>query len=290
MPPLNALVVFESAARLGSFSRTGLELGLTQSAVSRQIGKLEAFIGSKLFSRRPSGVQLTAIGENYASEVGRLLGDLSAVTDSVRAWAGPRQITIACSRGIADQWFLSRIGLIKAAIPGIEIRLRVTDDVAHLRLDEFDLAVFYRKDRPIGVNLTVLGREEVVPVATPGTGGIMGMEAPVLIAVEDAMREWQGWPEWWQDAKLSPPRSALEWRLGDYGLCVAAAVRGVGVTLGWTWLIREQLASGTLVPVHEHVMRSDAYFYLMRPADRHPRKIVREVADWLIASNGPVVL
>jgi hypothetical protein len=34
------------------------------------------------------------------------------------------------------------------------------------------------------------------------------------------------------------------------------------------------------------MMRSDAYFYLMRPAERHQRKIVREVADWLIASNG----
>ena len=46
LPPLNALAVFEAAARLGNFSRAGVELGLTQSAVSRQIGKLEAFIGS----------------------------------------------------------------------------------------------------------------------------------------------------------------------------------------------------------------------------------------------------
>ncbi|NKB96580.1 LysR family transcriptional regulator [Ochrobactrum intermedium] len=287
MPPLNALVAFDSAARLGSFSRAGLELGLTQSAVSRQIGKLEAFIGSKLFNRLPAGVQLTAIGESYASEVSRLLGDLSAVTDGLRAWIGPRQITIACSRGIADQWFLSRIGKLKADIPGIEIRLRVTDDVAHLRLDEFDLALFYRKERPIGVNLTVLGREEVVPVSAPGAPGIMEQEAPVLLAIEDTMREWQGWPEWWHDARLSPPPGALEWRLGDYGLCVAAAAQGIGITLGWTWLIREQLASGTLVAAHDHMMRSDAYFYLMRPADRHQRKIVREVSEWwLIASNG----
>jgi DNA-binding transcriptional LysR family regulator len=187
---------------------------------------------------------------------------------------------------MADQWFLSRIGKLKAEISGIEIRLRVTDDVAHLRLDEFDLALFYRKERPIGVNLTVLGREEVVPVSAPGVPNIMEQEAPVLLAIEDTMREWQGWPEWWHDARLSPPPGALEWRLGDYGLCVAAATQGIGITLGWTWLIKEQLASGTLVPVHSHMMRSDAYFYLMRPAERHQRKIVREVADWLIASNG----
>ncbi len=288
MPPLNALVVFDSAARLGSFSRAGLELGLTQSAISRQISKLEAFIGSKLFNRLPLGVQLTAIGETYASEVSRLLGDLSAVTDGLRAWTGPRQITIACSRGIADQWFLSRVAILKAEIPGIEIRLRVTDDVAHLRLDEFDLAIFYRKERPIGVSLTVLGHEEIVPISAPGSLALMEQTAPVLLAIEDTMREWQGWPEWWRDAKLAPPTGALEWRLGDYGLCVAAATQGIGITLGWTWLIGEQLAAGTLVPVHDHVMRSGAYFYLMRPADRHQRKIVREVSEWLIASNAPL--
>lgn len=286
MPPLNALVVFDSAARLSSFSRAGQELGLTQSAVSRQIGKLEAFIGSKLFSRMPSGVQLTAIGETYAADISRLLGDLSTVTDGLRAWSGPRQITIACSRGIADQWFLSRLGGLKDDLPGIEVRLRVTDDVAHLRLDEFDLALFYRKERPIGVNLTVLAREEVVPVSAPGSPNIMEIEEPVLLSIEDAMREWQGWSEWWQDAELSPPANVLHWRLGDYGLCAAAAAQGLGITLGWTWLIKEQLANGTLVPVHDHMMRSDAYFYLMRPADRHQRRIVREVSEWLIASNG----
>jgi DNA-binding transcriptional LysR family regulator len=286
MPPLNALVIFEYAARLGSFSRAGQEVGLTQSAVSRQIGKLEAYIGSKLFIRLPGGVQLTAIGESYAADVSRLLGELGAVTDGLRAWSGPRQITIACSRGIADQWFLWRLGQLKQDIPGIEVRLRVTDDVAHLRLDEFDLALFYRKERPIGVNLTVLAREEIVPVSAAGSPNIMDIEAPLLISIEDSMREWQGWPDWWKDARLKPPANALEWRLGDYGLCAAAAAQGLGITLGWTWLIREQLANGTLVPVHGHLMRSDAYFYLMRPADRHQRKIVREVSEWLVASNG----
>ncbi|WP_320203315.1 LysR family transcriptional regulator [Agrobacterium rosae] len=285
-PPLNALVVFDRAARLGSFSRAGYEMGLTQSAVSRQIGKLEAFIGSKLFARLPSGVQLTAIGESYAADVSRLLGELSSVTDGLRAWSGPRQITIACSRGIADHWFLWRLAQLKNDVPGIEVRLRVTDDVAHLRLDEFDLALFYRKERPIGVNLTVLAREEIVPVSAPGTPNIMDIEAPLLISIEDPMREWQGWSDWWQDAKLKPPANALEWRLGDYGLCAAAATQGLGITLGWTWLIKEQLENGTLVQVHSHLMRSDAYFYLMRPADRHQRKIVREVSEWLVASNG----
>ncbi|WP_313615069.1 LysR substrate-binding domain-containing protein [Agrobacterium sp.] len=285
LPPLEALVVFETASRLGSFSRAGIELGLTQSAVSRQISKLEAFIGSKLFDRVPTGVRLTTMGENYSIDVSRLISEIASVTDSVRSWSGARQITIACSRGIADQWFLPRLSKLKQDIAGVELRLRVTDDVAHLRLDEFDLAIFYRKERPIGVWLSELGREEVVPVSKGGMADLMDQKAPVLISIEDSMREWQDWRDWWQSSQITPPQDAIHWRLGDYGLCVAAASQGLGVTLGWTWLIRDQLDSGALVPMHSHTMRSEGKFYLMRPSDRHQRKIVREVSDWLIANN-----
>lgn len=285
LPPLNALVVFEAASRLGSFSRAGLELGLTQSAVSRQISKLEAFIGSKLFTRAVHGVHLTQIGEAYAAGISRVLGEVAAVTEGVRSWVGPRQITIACSRGIADQWFMPRLTRMQQEIPGLELRLKVTDDIVHLRLDEFDLAVFYRSERPAGVNLIVLGREEIVPVAAPGLPPLMEIPDPIIIGIEDTMREWQDWPHWWRSAGLMPPEGQRRWLLGDYGLCVAAAMQGGGYVLGWTWLIREQLDAGTLVPVHEHMMQSDGRFYLMRPADRHQRKIVREVSDWLIAHN-----
>ncbi|MDR6101526.1 DNA-binding transcriptional LysR family regulator [Agrobacterium larrymoorei] len=285
LPPLEALVVFEAASRLGSFSRAGIELGLTQSAVSRQIGKLEAFIGSKLFERVPTGVRLTTVGENYSIDVSRLILDIASVTDGVRSWTGASQITIACSRGIADQWFMPRLKKLKNDITGLELRLRVTDDVAHLRLDEFDLAIFYRKERPIGVWLSELGQEEVVPVSGAGALTLEEQKAPVLISIEDSMREWQDWGDWWRSSKMSPPQDAVHWKLGDYGLCVAAASQSLGTTLGWTWLIRDQLDSGILVPVHSHTMRSEGRFYLMRPADRHQRKIVREVADWLIANN-----
>lgn len=285
LPPLNSLVVFEAAARMGSFSRAGHELGLTQSAVSRQIGKLEAYIGSKLFVRASHGVQLSPIGEAYAVDIGKLLGEVAAVTEGVRSWSGPRQVTIACSRGIADQWFMPRLTRLRQEVPGLELRLKVTDDIVHLRLDEFDLAVFYRSERPVGVNLIVLGREEIVPVAAPSLPRLDSVADPVIIGIEDSMREWQDWPQWWRDAGLEPPPDARRWLLGDYGLCVAAAMQGVGYVLGWTWLIREQLDAGTLVPMHDHWMQSEGRFYLMRPADRHQRRIVREVSDWLIANN-----
>jgi DNA-binding transcriptional LysR family regulator len=282
---LDALVIFEAAARLGSFSRAGSHLGLTQSAVSRQIGKLESFLGSKLFTRTSSGVLLTPTGEAYSAEVGRILNDVVSVTNSVRAWTGPRQVTIACSRAIADLWLMPRLQRMEAEIPNLELRLRVTDDVGHLRLDEFDLAVFYRREKPTGVAFTVLGREELVPVTHPAGPRLGEQDDPVLLSIEDPLREWLDWPDWVAAANVALPPRARLWKLGGYQLAVEAVSQGLGITLGWTWLIHDYLESGRLVPAHESRLVSEGCFYLFRPADRHQRSIAREVSDWLIASN-----
>jgi DNA-binding transcriptional LysR family regulator len=285
LPPLNALVVFEAAARMANFSRAGAELGLTQSAVSRQMLKLEGFIGAKLFLRTPTGVTLTPVGEAYVAEVRRILGELATVTHGVRGSAGPRQVTLACSHGIADLWLMPRLQALDAALPGIELRLRVTDDVARLRLDEFDLAIFYRREKPTGVALHVLGTEEIVPVTAPGRAPLAEDPAPTLLAIEDSLREWLDWPHWFSAVGRPLPPEARVWRLGSYALAVQAASQGLGTTLGWTWLLRDRLAAGTLVPAHDFHLRSEGSFYLMRPLDRHVRRVVRQLMDWLVASN-----
>ncbi|MBF9235726.1 LysR substrate-binding domain-containing protein [Microvirga alba] len=286
LPPLDALVIFEAAARLGSFSRAGFDLGLTQSAVSRQIGKLEAFLGAKLFTRTSSGVLLTPTGAAYSTETARILNDIVSVTDGVRAWTGPRQITIACSRGIADLWLMPRLRQLEVAIPGLELRLRVTDDIVHLRLDEFDLALFYRRERPSGVAFTILGREEIIPVSRPGAPRFGETENPILLSIEDPLREWLDWSDWTTAAGIDVPVDARLWKLGGYRLAVEAACDGLGITLGWTWLIREHLESGKLVPAHDFTLVSEGRFYLLWPADRHQRRIAREVSDWLVANSG----
>ena len=285
LPPLDALVVFEAVVRVGSFSRAGRELALTQSAVSRQIAKLEAFIGTSLFVRTPSGVHLTSSGETYAAEIARLLNDMAGVTDSVRAWSGPRQVTVACSRGIGDLWLMPRLKAMSAEIPGLELRLRVTDDFDHLRLDEFDLAIFYRRDRPSGVHAIQLGTEEIVPVTCPNGLGLGDSDWPTLLSIEDPRREWMGWSDWCAGAERPLPEGTRHWRLGDYRLAVEAASQGIGVALGWTWIIRQQMDEGLLVPAHPYRLRTSGGFYVIRSAHRHTRRIVREMEDWLIASN-----
>ena len=81
--PLNALRVFEAAARHGSFTRAGDELGMTQTAVSYQVKLLEETLGETLFLRQPRQVVLSEAGESIkrflesgVTELGKKLGPL----------------------------------------------------------------------------------------------------------------------------------------------------------------------------------------------------------------------
>ena len=70
LPSTQALACFDSAARHESYTRAAQELSLTQSAVSRQITGLEAFLRVALFRRTRHGVALTPAGRQYARQVG----------------------------------------------------------------------------------------------------------------------------------------------------------------------------------------------------------------------------
>ena len=93
------------------------------------------------------------------------------------------------------------------------------------------------------------------------------------------------WTHWFGAVAMPQPPAARVWRLGSYALSVQAASQGLGTALGWTWLLHDRLAAGTLVPAHDFHLRSEGSFYLMRPLDRHVRRVVRQTMDWLVASN-----
>lgn len=79
--------------RFGTFTRAAAELSITQSAVSRQISQLEAFLGRSLFTREKGTVKATMAGEQYARQVTGLLNGVSDATSDVMKYSGETEIT-----------------------------------------------------------------------------------------------------------------------------------------------------------------------------------------------------
>src|SRR5262249_47002085 len=122
------LKVFHAAAEAGSFTHAGEQLGLSQSAVSRQVSALEAELNVSLFHRHARGLILTEQGEvlhHTAHEVFMKLEAARAkLTDSRERPNG--ELTVTTTPGIGVHWLTPRLGEFLDLYPDIPVTLIMT--------------------------------------------------------------------------------------------------------------------------------------------------------------------
>lgn len=143
----NQLRVFNTVAEAGSFTRAGKILNLSQSAVSRQIGSLEATLKVPLFHRHPGGIALTEMGEEFHKVVktcfDQLAIGLARINEFREKPEGPLRITTTVTFGSA--WLSSRMNVFHTRCPDISVSLRLVDNVElDLLKGEADVAIRFQ--------------------------------------------------------------------------------------------------------------------------------------------------
>jgi DNA-binding transcriptional LysR family regulator len=140
------LKVFHAAADAGSFTHAGEQLGLSQSAVSRQVSALEQELSVSLFHRHARGLILTEQGEllyRTAHEVFLKLESVrTKLTDSRERPHGELKVTTA--QGIGNHWLTPRLGEFMDLFPDIRVTLITTDEELDLAMREADVAIRLR--------------------------------------------------------------------------------------------------------------------------------------------------
>src|SRR5882757_9350981 len=147
------LRIFHAVASAGSFTHAGQTLGLSQSAVSRQISALEEEISTPLFQRHARGLTLTDEGELLFTAVTDVLGRLASAEEALKnVHDSPRgALKITASHGIGAYWLLPRLGQFLAQYPEVEVHLVMDDRELDLAQREADLAI--RMRAPIQADL-----------------------------------------------------------------------------------------------------------------------------------------
>lgn len=98
LPPLNALRVFDAAARHLSFTKAADELFVTQAAVSHQIKSLEDFLGLKLFRRCNRSLLLTEEGQSYYLDIKEIFSALAEAARKLQSRSAKGALRSACCR------------------------------------------------------------------------------------------------------------------------------------------------------------------------------------------------
>jgi len=140
--------IFHAVAAAGSFTKAADRLGLSQSAISRQIGALEESIGTALFHRHARGLILTEQGDVLlaaAEEIAKKIATVETTLSEVRDEAAGH-LKINTTIGIGTVWLTSHLFDFRARYPDITLELVVTDSEVDLSMREADVAI--RLNRP----------------------------------------------------------------------------------------------------------------------------------------------
>lgn len=288
--PLRALVVFEAAARLGSFRAAAEELGLTPSAVSHQVRALEAGLGLGLFDRVGRGVVLSADGVELFGGIRDGFEQLRRATDRMaRRGRGGRieVVRVRTPPSFAGRWLLPRLPALLAAHPGIDIRVNADRD-QRPGAAGVDLMIAYGDAGAWQRSADLLLEEALQPMCAPALAAGIGAPADLLTRPLIGTRgNALSWASWFRRHGIGVGRAGVPaMELDPSDVAIDAAARGLGVVLESDVLTEGERLDGRLVaPLPAHAIRVAAY-WLLPAAGSGRRPAVDRVRAWLMAAAG----
>ncbi|HXZ06721.1 MAG TPA: LysR family transcriptional regulator [Paraburkholderia sp.] len=289
LPPMQALSVFESAARLASFTAAARELGSTQPAVSQRVVQLEADLGTPLFERGHRGVTLTADGARLFEAVRQGLDTIRVATTDIRTRRATGDLTILTDFGFATYWLMPRLKRLKDLMPDVDVKIITSQPGYDPRYDHADIAIAFGDGNWAPCTSTQLFREEVTPVCTPAfrdmhpeiTQAADLADLPLLHLQATEPERWLAWKGWFEAQGLSLPTGSRGMTFNSYALVIHAVLMNQGIALGWTPLTDELLASGQLVRLLDAPVVTSRGYFLVCPQVRPQAPAVPLFRRWL---------
>jgi len=263
LPSMGAIQAFVESAATENFSAAGARLGLSQSAISRQIAAIEAMAGTALFERRGRRVVLNAAGRSVHAALVPALDQIAGAMRAVRARGS--ELTVATLPAFGMRWLAPRLPQLSALHPDLVVNLPVRIDPFDLTREGFDAAIHFGAPDWPDAEHHFLFEEEQVAVAAPGWAQAHGLtrpeqviDAPLLL---QSLRP-TAWNDWLSGQGIAAPRLTGA-RFDQFMIMAQAAAAGVGLALIPRFLIEPELAAGTLVEVFAQTLKSRSAYWLV---------------------------
>jgi LysR family glycine cleavage system transcriptional activator len=289
LPSLNGLRAFEAAARHLSFTQAASELNVTQTAISHQIRRLEEELGIRLFIRKNRALALTPQARDYLPGVRAAFNDLRLATDRLLRKDDDKVLTVSTLASLAAKWLLPRLTAFQEAHPGIDVRITTSTALVEFRNGDVDAAIRYGRGNWPGLRAEWLMADEVFPVCSPA---LLSGKRPLQTAEDlrdhvllHTSNNSDDWRQWLTAAGLPSDLSRLPGITFDLILMtVQAAIDGIGVAMGRTSYVQDDIAKGRLVVPFNIALPADAGFYLVSPEGVAEPPKLKAFRQWLLAS------
>lgn len=282
---MNALRVFEAAARHSSFAKAGAELNVSHSVVSQHIRNLEQWLGTDLFVRYGNRVELSDNGRDLLPQIASGLQTLTDACETLLRKTQSGTVVVSAEPALASLWLRKRITDFSALYPGIEVDLRPAWTPARMDEGDADMIVHFETRIPKrGVENRKLFPIDGYPAATPEVRDTLPKSGAVfdwdrMNLVHDNGKE--TWHKWY--AAHEPASEG--WRQGrihsDLSLAIDAAVDGEGVVLADDILCHREMSSGRLVRLDARSVRC-IWYQIAVPKGISKSSASAFFRDWLL--------
>ncbi len=302
IPGTGSLRVFEAAGRHLNFTRAAEELHVTPAAVSHQIKEFEEQLDIRLLERTSRSMRLTAAGEILHAAVSEALAGLTRAVGQMQRQRDSTALKVTASTSIAARWLVPRLDDFMKTMPGVDVRLDVSDRVREFGRDEIDVAIRFGNGNYPGHRADRLFDNTIFPVCSPA---LLRTKKP-LLHPRDLLQHrlihvdwsapgvmWPNWRMWMLAAGVTDYQETAGLRLDNSGLALQAAIDGQGVALGDSSLVSDDLAAGRLVQPFAVTIKGPPQFayYVISPVATQNDPLVRSFRDWILdeAARTPLV-
>jgi DNA-binding transcriptional LysR family regulator len=287
---LSGVSVLAAVVETGNFARAGESLGLTPSAISRAVARLEARLGVRLFERTPRTVTLTEEGRRFHAQVAPLLSELADAADNV---AGASLAVRGRVRVNVDPWLARlvlapRLEAFMARYPELSLELVVRDTLGDLVGQGYDAAVRFGEPEPSGLIAEKLLETRIITCAAPSYLAQHGTPRHPSDLVHHACLMFRDptaglpFPFWFQRGSETMAVKVRERLiLNDLATKLAATIAGYGVAQSVAFGLEPYLKSGALAQVLSEWSDERYPLYAYHASRRHVPARVRAFLDFV---------
>ncbi|MDA8870481.1 LysR substrate-binding domain-containing protein [Rhizobiaceae bacterium] len=282
---IKSIRVFNVTAETANVTRAAQLLNISQSAVSYHIKKLEGELGCSLFRRTRQGLELTEEGSVLATHVGQGLDLIQTGLERVANQAAT--VRVALLPMFSSRWLSSRLGKLMERHPDLRLSMHNhNNNFARMQnpASFADLGIQWGRGNWSGFNVHRLWPDKLTLVCSPAYLAAHPIQQPedllgcTLLHVDDKRM----WEEWLTTSGVNSSPMQAEMMLEDRHFQLSSTINGLGVSLFASWLVKEELANGSLVAPFARNFDTSFAYHLIVPTGARSSKPVKNFCDWLL--------
>ena len=294
---IKALKCFFAVAKRGSLTKAGIDLNITEAAVSQRVRSLETWLGTKLYEARGGRVQLTAAGERTAQLAVSVFSEIDALEQAVGGAQETAEIVLASHDSVLRHLLPERVEAFHRAHPLARLRLiarPVAETVRLVRSNECDVGVITKIEipaelafQPIATYPACLVLPKGHALARRARDGFQALLSDAMtgrypLIILEVQREDQRLRQAFESHKV-PFTIALEVTTIDTLKHYVARGLGVAVISGFS-ISPEDRARLEVIAIPDEFGGSTTYGVVLR-RDKHRTKLLKDLTAILGASR-----